>query len=203
MNSTPRQSGFSMVEMAVTLAVLGILMAAAMPSMGTWMANARIRNTAESINEGLQKARTEAVRRNQPVTFWMVSGADPKNLGNDCALSASGGSWVVSLTDPTSLCATAPSDTTAPQIVASRAVGDGGSGVAVSAKQRDGATDATSVTFNAFGQVTGATPIGEVSVTSAAAGSDYRRYRVLVSSGGRTLMCDQDVADTTDPRHCP
>lgn len=203
MNSTSRQKGFSMVEIAVTLAVLGILLAAAMPSMGTWMANARIRNTAESINEGLQKARAEAVRRNQPVTFWMVSGADPQNLGNDCVLSATGGSWVVSLADPSSLCATAPSSTTAPQIVASRAVGDGGSGVSVSAKQRDNATDATSVTFNAFGQATGAAPIGTISITSASGGADLRQYRVVISSAGRTLMCDQAISDATDPRHCP
>jgi len=47
-----------MIEVAVTLAVLGLLMASAMPSMSAWMANARIRNTAESIQEGLRRAAT-------------------------------------------------------------------------------------------------------------------------------------------------
>ncbi len=201
--NTPHQRGFSMIEVAVTLAVLGILMASAMPSLGSWMTNARIRNTAESIQEGLQKARTEAVRRNQSITFWMVTTTDPKTMSNSCSLSATGGSWVVSLTNPTSLCATAPSTLTAPQIVAVRAVGDGGSGVSVSATGRDGTTAATSITFNAFGQVTGTTPIGNIAVASATTGSDTRQFRIAVSSGGRILMCDEAVTDATDPRICP
>jgi type IV fimbrial biogenesis protein FimT len=192
-----------MVEMAITIAVLGILMASALPSLGNWMVNARIRNTAESIQEGLQKARSEAVRRNQSVTFWMVTTADPKVLSDDCTASASSGSWVVSLTDPTGKCSIAPSPTTAPQTVSSRPVGVGGEGVAVAAKQRDGTTDATSVTFNAFGQVANATPIGTISVTDGSTTSDRRRYRITISSGGRSSVCDQAVTDTTDPRACP
>ena len=197
------QRGFSMVEMAVTLAVMGILMASAMPSLGDWMVNARIRNTAESIQEGLQKARAEAVRRNQNVTFWMVTTADPKVLSDDCTQSASGGSWVVSLTDPTSKCSVAPSPTTAPQTVAARAVGNGGDGVSVSAKQRDGTTPATSVTFNSFGQVANASPIGLISVNDGTTTSDRRKYRIMISTGGRSLVCDPMVADTTDSRSCP
>ncbi|MBC7699085.1 GspH/FimT family pseudopilin [Aquabacterium sp.] len=198
-----RQRGFSMVEVAVTLAVLGILLASAMPSMGAWMVNARIRNTAESIQEGLQKARAEAVRRNQSVTFWMVTTTDPKVLSDDCTTSATGGSWVVSLTDPTNKCAVAPSNTTAPQTVAARPVGEGGDGVTVSAKQRDATTDATSITFNAFGQVANAGPIGRILVNDGTDGADHRRYRVMISSGGRTLVCDEAVTSTTDPRLCP
>lgn len=198
-----RQRGFSMIEIAVTLAIMGILMASAMPSLGNWMANARIRNTAESIQEGLQKARAEAVRRNQSVTFWMVTTADPKVLSDDCTLSATGGSWVVSLTDPTSHCSVAPSPDTAPQIVAARPIGEGGAGVTVRAKQRDTTTDATSVTFNAFGQVANAGPIGVISVNDGSADNERRRYRILVSSGGRSLVCDETVDSTTDPRHCP
>jgi type IV fimbrial biogenesis protein FimT len=52
-----RQGGFSLVEIAVALAVMGMLVASALPSLGDWMVSARIRNTAESIQEGLQKAR--------------------------------------------------------------------------------------------------------------------------------------------------
>lgn len=192
-----------MVEMAVTLAVLGILMASAMPSLGDWMANARIRNTAESIHEGVQKARAEAVRRNQSVTFWLVTTADPKVLSDDCTTSSSSGSWVVSITDPTSKCSVAASPTTAPQIVAARAVGSGGEGVSVVATQRDGTAGPTSITFNSFGQVANATPIGVISVNDGAADSTRRKYKVMISSGGRSLVCDEAVTDATDPRICP
>lgn len=192
-----------MVEVAVTLAVLGILMASAMPSVGAWMVNARIRNTAESIQEGLQKARAEAVRRNQSVTFWMVTTSDPNVLSDDCTTSATGGSWVVSLTDPTSKCSVAPSDTAAPQTVAARPIGSGGDGVTVSAKQRDTTTDATSITFNAFGQVANAGPIGQIRINDGTDGTDHRRYRIVISTGGRSLVCDEAVTSTTDPRYCP
>lgn len=200
-----RHHGFSMVEMAVTLAVLGILMASAMPSLGDWMVNARIRNTAESIQEGLQKARAEAVRRNQSVTFWMVTTSDPKVLSDDCTTNATGGSWVVSLADPTSKCATAPSTTTAPQIVAARAVGNGGEGVSVSATQSDGSTGATSVTFNAFGQVANGAPIRQITVNDGgeANNSTRRRYKIMISTGGRSLVCDEAVITPGDTRACP
>ena len=197
------QRGFSLIEIAVSLAVMGILLASAMPSIGAWMGNTRIRNTAESINEGLQKARTEAVRRNVPITFYMVSLTDPKVLDNSCTLNATGGSWVVSALDPSLHCADSPSTTTSPKLVVARAVGDGGDGVSVSATQADGTSAATSVTFNAFGQVTGSNPIGNIAVVSSTGGSDYRQLKLIVSTGGRILMCDQGVSDTTDPRHCP
>lgn len=196
--------GFSMVEMAVTLAVLGILLASAMPSLGDWMVNARIRNTAESIHEGLQKARTEAVRRNQSITFWMVTTADPKVLSDDCTTNATGGSWVVSVADPTSKCSVAPSTTTDPQIVAARAVGNGGDGVSVSAKQSDGNTAATSVTFNAFGQVANGTPIRQITVNDGGdASSTRRKYKIMISTGGRSLVCDEAVTTPGDTRACP
>lgn len=191
-----------MVEMAVTLAVLGILLASALPSLGDWLINARIRNTAESLQEGLQKARTEAVRRNQNVTFWLVTTANPKVLSDDCALSATGGSWVVSLSDPTSKCSVAPSPTTAPQTIAARPIGDGGDGVSVSAKQRDGTSDATSITFNAYGQVASAGPIGTIAVNDGATTTQRRKYRVVISTGGRSMVCDE-AATSPDPRACP
>lgn len=191
-----------MVEMAVTLAVLGILLASAMPSLGDWMVNARIRNTAESIHEGLQKARAEAVRRNQSVTFWMVTTADPKVLSDDCTTSATGGSWVISLADPTNKCSVAPDPTTAPQIVAARAVGNGGDGVSVSAKQSDG-TGATSVTFNAFGQIANAAPIRQITVNDGDANGTRRKYKIMISTGGRSLVCDEAVTTPGDTRTCP
>ena len=40
-----------------------------MPSTGAWIRNSRLRTAAESISDGMQQARNEAVRRNQPVEF--------------------------------------------------------------------------------------------------------------------------------------
>jgi len=62
------QRGFSMIEVVITVAIMGILMAAAMPSIGDWISNTKVRSTAESIQNGLQRARMEAVRLNKPVS---------------------------------------------------------------------------------------------------------------------------------------
>jgi type IV fimbrial biogenesis protein FimT len=70
------QRGFSMIEVAITIAIMGILMATAMPSVGDWIRNTKVRNAAESIQNGMQQARSEAVRRNRPVSFNLVSTLD-------------------------------------------------------------------------------------------------------------------------------
>jgi len=137
------------------------------------------------------------------VTFGRVTTAAPKVRGADGTLSATGGSWVVSVSDPTSHCSAAPSASAAPQVVAARAIGEGGAGVSVEARQRDNTNPATSITFNAFGQVANATPIGRVLVNDGTTGNDHRKYRIMISSGGRSIVCDEAVTDSTDPRICP
>lgn len=199
-----RCRGVTLVELAVALAVLALLLVAGLPSMTTWLQNTRIRNEAESLQNGLQLARMEAVRRNQPVSFWLVALSDVRTMDNSCALSASGASWVVSVNDPSGQCLSAPSVTTAPMIVETHASGDGGTNVVVAATASDGTTAATGVTFNGFGQVVQAgSPMASVGVTSGTTGSGYRNLNVVISNGGSIRMCDPnpDLA-TSDPRRC-
>src|SRR5690606_17080573 len=69
-------------EEVVAMAILAILMPAAAPSLGDWMSRTRMRNAAESVHNGLNQARMEAVRRNRAVGFYLVS-----SLDDDCQLS--------------------------------------------------------------------------------------------------------------------
>jgi len=193
------QRGMSILEVVITIAVMGILLAAAMPSVGDWMRNVRVRNAAESIVNGLQQARAEAVRRNRPVSFSLVTSdaAAPTELSDSCALSSSSASWVVSLNSPAGACGTAPAP--GGTLVAKAAAGDGASGVTVSARQADGTTAATQVTFNGFGQVVNAGPIARIDLSATAGGG--RSLRVVVSSGGAVRSCDP-AASSGDPRAC-
>lgn len=87
-----RGLGFTLVEMAIVMLVLAVLLRLAMPSFGTWIANQRLRTSAESILHGLNTARGEAMRRNARVLFqmsdatglssWRVCAVDPDTL--DC-----------------------------------------------------------------------------------------------------------------------
>lgn len=202
LNQPSRERGVTLIELAVTFIVLGLLVVAAGPSLTAWIGNTSVRNTAASIYAGLNRARAEAVRLNRPMRFSLVAVTDPTVLDNSCALSATGVSWVVSVNDPTSLCSVAPSATDAPLIVDKAAGGDGGRRVSVAALQADGVTAATSITFNAFGRVADATAISRIDIDNQTAGGDYRALRVLVGGGGTVRMCDIKVTSSNDPRKC-
>jgi type IV fimbrial biogenesis protein FimT len=58
-----------MVELMIGIAILAILASVAVPSFQSWLQNTQIRNAAESILSGLQRARSEAVGRNINVEF--------------------------------------------------------------------------------------------------------------------------------------
>ena len=61
-----------MIEMMIGVALLGILFGLAAPNFKAWLMNSRIRNAAESIQNGLQRARAEAVAQNTNVEFVLV-----------------------------------------------------------------------------------------------------------------------------------
>jgi type IV fimbrial biogenesis protein FimT len=194
MLTSRHQRGVSFIEVVVAMALLFILVATVMPDMSSWLRSLKVRNAAESVRNGIERARVEALRSNQNVSFWMVSDA-AKTLSDACALSSSSASWVVSLASPAGKCSRAISTTTDPMIVEKFSSADGASAVTVAAN-----AGAQSVTFNGFGQVvqTG-TPITTVDFSLTDGGA--RALRVMVAAGGAVRMCDPAVA-ATDARAC-
>lgn len=61
--------GFSLVEMLVTVAIFGILLAFAAPAVQEMIAGQRVRNAATELYESLIYARSEAIKRAENVTF--------------------------------------------------------------------------------------------------------------------------------------
>ena len=191
MLTAPRRTyGFTMIEMAIAMVIFGFLLMAALPAMQEWFANTRVRGASESIQNGIQTARAEAIRRNRPVTFWLVNNDDLHTFLASCSLSSTGNAWMVAVNDPGGSCDEAPSLTTTPMIVTGRTAGDAGAKVTVTALQTAASTPASSITFNGFGSVTNTTAIARIDIESAGAEAGARALRTAFSPSGTSRMCE-------------
>lgn len=68
-------SGFTMVELVVTIAIIAVLATFAVPAYNEMSQNAMVRTATDSIVTGLQTARAEAVKRNEQVQFDFTTGS--------------------------------------------------------------------------------------------------------------------------------
>jgi type IV fimbrial biogenesis protein FimT len=196
------QRGVTLIELVVTLSLLAILTLAVVPSISAWMGNSQIRNVASSIQSGLQRARSEAVRRNQPVRFSLVSLSDSAVMSDSCAAASDGVSWVVSLDDPAGHCSADASDTTSPRIIDKRAGGVGLKNVTVASVTAAAVESNGVAVFNGFGRLVGVDGLAVVDVDNSTPGGDYRALRIVIGPGGTTRLCEPKITAADDPRHC-
>lgn len=190
------QRGFTMIELMIGLTIFGLLLLFGAPSFSAWIQSSQIRNSAESIQNGLILARAEAVRRNRTVNFQLVD-----SLTASCAISASAGNWVVSSSNPAGLCDLAPSDTSSPGTIQKRSTNEGSPNAVVAADQG-------TIAFNGLGRATNlAASPANINITNpsggtcASAGGRMRCLRVDVTTAGQVRMCDPALA-APDTRAC-
>ena len=196
----PMHRGVTLIELSIGLAIVAILLALGMPGFLDWIQNSQIRTAAESVQNGLQLARAEAVRRNTGVQF-AVTGAD----------------WTVGCIPPGTV--------DCPASIQTRSGTEGSANAIVTSSEvlPSGAAAGTpvfagTVVFNGLGRVNGGS-IGAGNnasyfITSStgncvacAAGSTWgdcpttagkrRCLRVVVSTGGQIRMCDPALASPT------
>ena len=65
------QKGFSLLEIIISIAIIAVLMSLGSPAYTNMIANSTIKGAAQAFHDGLQQAKTEAIRRNVPVTFTL------------------------------------------------------------------------------------------------------------------------------------
>lgn len=199
--------GFSLVELLVTLAILSILLGLGVSGFSTWIINMKVRAAAESIQNGLQLARGEAVRRNDLIRFQLTDTTD-----SSCVLSTTDTNWVVSYDNPSGKCGNAfvdeaypVTDTThnpAPRLLKLHMASGSSSNVVSAAGQ-------STIVFNGLGRVTNAATNPVVISLNPGVGvckvdgGQIRCLNVTISIGGQIRMCDPSYpANGTDPQRC-
>lgn len=197
-----RHRGVTLIEVIVVVVIMGVLLAAAMPQVSDWMRSLKVRNAAESVKNGLDLARMEALKRNAVVGFWLVEDPKSKVPTNDCSLSASSSAWVVSVSNPGGECGNEASLTKSPQLVQRSTASENAANLTVSALSSDGDA-ANRVLFNGLGQVQAVAGTKHVqTIDIKATSGSTRRLRIVIESGGAIRTCDRDVA-AGDARACP
>ena len=190
--STPRPVGFTLVELLIGLAIAALLVILALPGYSTWIADAQIRNGAESIASGARFAQSQALGRNTRVDFVL----DPT--------TATGGWQAVQVSDGT---------------VLQQATFQEGASLAQFTVAPVGET---TVSFDGLGRITKVDAFGNlqpwsgmrVAVTSATGVAGARNLVVLVGGGASAFagqvgqsragikICDPKWP-ATDPKGCP
>ena len=179
LNRRRPQRGFTLIEIMVSLTVLGILLMIALPNFSEWLQNQQLRAASEATLNGLQVARGAAIRRNVLVQFQQT--APPQTA------------WSV-----TEALTALP--------VQRREHEEGSPNAQVTATPA-GATTVTftplgSVVANAdLSLIVTQFDVSNPAGGSCQPGGPMRCLRVAISGGGSLRMCDP-IVGVTDPRSC-
>lgn len=168
------QLGVTLIELMIGIAVFAVLMTLGIPAFQAWMQNTQIRNAADALTNGIQIARTEAVRRNKVVYFALDTGTN----------------WTVMQFNPK-------------QVIQQRTDDEGAETATLDAGGRQMVTFGPLGAPLSPNPEDGSMPIARIDVTSSVSVDALRPLAILISPSGSVRMCDPDPKlPAGDPRRC-
>lgn len=205
--------GFTLLELIITITLLGLLVALSFPSFTSWIRNSQTRTAAEALQIGLRTAQAEALRRNRRVVLFFTNDNPAKNFdiathpATDAAPLATGKNWALQ---------TAPDPWGDAQYITGGALAEVSSTVAFSGGP-------TALCFNSNGRLVDAAAgasgsavtglsgtactagVTTINAGQATARSGDRSLRVVVQLGGQIRMCDPNrpALSSASPEGCP
>jgi len=189
--------GFTLIELMVTITLIAILVMLAVPAFSTWIHNTQVRTIAESLQNGVRLAQSEALRRNQQVVMSFTNDTNP-NLNPTAVVG--GKNWSIQ---------TVPSP-----YINSNVAEFLGAGILAGVASGVGITGpSAAICFNANGRLLTSAGTSTATTNCAAAGAltfnvsqanSDRPLNVVVQLGGQVRMCDPHLPalSTTSPQGC-
>jgi type IV fimbrial biogenesis protein FimT len=193
------QGGFSVLELAIGVAIVSVLAMSGMPSFSVWIRNSQTRAAADAVQDGLQTARNEAVRRNSNVRFTLTDAGGAVAWTVGCVVVRPDCPATIQTRSGAEAGANARVGVSTDAAPSPLPVNHYGTPLAAGAGLASGA----GVTFNGLGSVpaeNSGADITRVDVVHTAGG--VRRFVVTVGSGGTIRMCDPAVSLDSNPQAC-
>jgi type IV fimbrial biogenesis protein FimT len=179
---TAIRAGFTIIEVLLTVAILGVLVMLAAPTFGEWLQSQQLRAAAEASLNGLQVARSEAIRRNLPI---MITFNTPQT------------GWSVTEQPPTST------------FIQGRDANEGSPNAQMTPTPGAATTVTFTPLGGVTSNVNGSAILTRLDITNPSGGAcqpagAMRCLRVVISAGGTVRMCDPHPSVVApDPRACP
>lgn len=199
-----KQAGATLIELVIAMAVMAVMIGMSIPAVSDWAENNRMKATADSLINGLQMAKMDAVRQNTFAQFvltdtatyttaaggqsgdWEVCTADNKGTfpGNQ------GQFWIATEVGVPPKIGVSTAALTGQNYATPLTAGAGLTGQAAGCVGTN-----IHVTFDAMGQATAAGNITRIDILNARTGNSKKRLVITINPQGQIKLCNPASLD--------